>query len=127
MNLDFPRVFGTESIFAFRCMFWWGNHFSFTLHLQGEAYSEQAARLAENKSRLEGKGYYLCVNASPWEYHFGPDNYKPLEEISASAFALNSMSQKSFIKISRRLELDDYKAIVSFGSETFRELMDCLG
>ena len=38
MVLDYPRQFSKESIFTFRSMFWWGNGFSFTLHLQGHAW-----------------------------------------------------------------------------------------
>src|ERR1035437_2728368 len=35
--LDYPKNFSKESIFSFRTMLWWGNFFSFTLHLQGKA------------------------------------------------------------------------------------------
>lgn len=126
LNMDFPRVFGTESIFAFRSMTWWGHPFSFTLHLQGEAYSALAGRLIVNINKLKGKGYYVCVNTSPWEYHFGRDNYLPIDEINLSDVPFNPGDKKSFIKLSRRLNLDDYQAIVPFGSETFRELISCL-
>lgn len=126
VNMDFPRVFSTDSIFAFRSMFWWGNHFSFTLHLQGEAYNDMAGNLAAHAHRLQGKGYFQCVNDSPWEYHFGRDNYQPIEEVSAAGKINADPDHKSFIKISRRLELDDYQTIVAFGTETFRELLDCL-
>jgi hypothetical protein len=123
INLDFPRVFGTDTIFAFRTMAWWGNPFSFTLHLQGKAYAEKAGRLIKNLDRLNGKGYFICVNASPWEYHFGRDNYVPVEQRVPD---LNPGDESAFIKLSRRLNLDDYLDIVTFGTETFRELMDCL-
>ena len=35
--LDYPKHFSKDSIHAFRTMFWWGNFFSFTMHLQGKA------------------------------------------------------------------------------------------
>jgi len=34
--LDFPRVFTTKDVFAFRTLIWWGNLISFTLHLKGK-------------------------------------------------------------------------------------------
>jgi len=126
VNMDFPRQFGTKSIFAFRSMFWWGHGFSFTLHLQGEAYAAMARGLAAKIRLLEGKGYYLCVNDSPWEYHYGEDNYRLLDEILVSGELGYWAPDKQFIKISRRLELHNYMDIVRFGSETFGELLRCL-
>src|SRR5258708_37260851 len=41
--LDYPRIFSEEDIFAFRSMFWWGKHFSFTIHLSGK-YLEPVKR-----------------------------------------------------------------------------------
>ena len=34
MVLDYPTLFTNESSFSFRTMFWWGNFFSSTLHLE---------------------------------------------------------------------------------------------
>src|SRR5665213_395457 len=34
--LDYPRVFSGNDAYAFRSMFWWGNYFSFTIHLAGK-------------------------------------------------------------------------------------------
>jgi hypothetical protein len=39
--LDYPRTFSAENIFAYRTMFWWGKEFSFTLHLQHAAKSNE--------------------------------------------------------------------------------------
>jgi hypothetical protein len=126
VNMDFPRVFGTDCIFAFRSMFWWGNHFSFTLHLQGQAYTELAETMAANAHRLEGKGYFRCVNNTPWEYHFSQDNYRPIDEVITAGHAEALPADQTFVKISRRLDLDEYQSIVAFGTETFRELLGCL-
>ncbi|HXL58576.1 MAG TPA: hypothetical protein VN958_20075, partial [Chitinophagaceae bacterium] len=34
--LDYPRYFVKDDAFAIRCLFWWGNFFSITLHLAGK-------------------------------------------------------------------------------------------
>ena len=43
--LDYPKHFSKDSVFAFRALFWWGNFFSFTLHLQGKALEKQRKKL----------------------------------------------------------------------------------
>ena len=32
--LDYPRFFYRDDVFAIRTMFWWGNYFSITIHLE---------------------------------------------------------------------------------------------
>ena len=39
MVLDYPRFKEGDNLLLFRSMFWWGNYFSVTLHLQGELAS----------------------------------------------------------------------------------------
>ena len=45
--LDYPRFKKGEELILFRTMFWWGNYFSVTLHLQGNLASHAFANLSQ--------------------------------------------------------------------------------
>ena len=115
--LDYPRLFSTNSIFAFRSMFWWGHEFSFTLHLQGQAFEKYKKSLNENFSHLPGKEVYFCVNDAPWQYNFDKENYLPLEEIIDRR---EELFTKPFIKISRKLNVDEYANAYDYAIESFK-------
>ena len=42
--LDYPAFFDKENIFTVRTIFWWGNFFSVTLHLDRKSTSELQSR-----------------------------------------------------------------------------------
>ena len=121
--LDYPRSFNSKSVFAFRSMFWWGNGFSFTIHLQGEALEEQRAHLLSNWKNLKNKSFLICVNNTPWEYHFGDDNYRELEGFSEQEIE-DKIRTDGFLKFSRKMDTNSYREILSFGTETFRLLIE---
>ena len=132
MVLDFPKYFTKESVFSFRTMCWWGNFFSFTLHLQGKALEEYRAGLTPSVPARAGKGeggihflkkrnINICVNNNPWQYHFEKDNYIPVDKLSDRELE-KILLEKEFIKISRKIPLKDYKTIVNFATKTFQYL-----
>lgn len=121
--LDYPKLFGKTSVFSFRTMFWWGHHFSFTLHLEGEALEERRDALIKNSSRLKDKGFYICVHHSPWEYHYETDNYCALEKTPNLEEVLQA---SKFIKLSRKLSLYEWEETEAFAVETFVTLMNAL-
>jgi len=123
--LDCPRVFTTETVFAFRSMFWWGNEFSFTLHLQGKALEAVRNHLFSNMNMLKGKNFFFCVNDTPWEYLFEESNYKNLDELLSGKKELTERPG-NFIKLSRKVELDRYNEVVTHGLETFDLLINML-
>src|ERR1035437_5181109 len=53
--LDYPKFFSKESISSFRTTFWWGNFFSFTMHLQGKALEKRRNILCKNLTALKKK------------------------------------------------------------------------
>ncbi|MCK5457888.1 MAG: hypothetical protein KAI45_12235, partial [Melioribacteraceae bacterium] len=71
VTLDFPSTFEKENVFAYRTMFWWGNFFSGTLHLQGEYLELHRAKLLSNFDMLLHQDIYICDGETPWEYHYG--------------------------------------------------------
>lgn len=122
--LDYPKHFSKTSVLAFRTMFWWGNFFSFTLHVQGKALEEWRRKKAplllspEGRKLFSEKGIYICVNDTPWEYHYQKDNYLPIKNISDTALK-KMILKKDFIKLSARMPVKRYKELNTFCKEAF--------
>jgi len=117
MVLDYPRKFTTETVFAFRSMFWWGKEFSFTLHLQGEAWLNYKKVISEKISLLSGKNFYACINASPWQYHFEADNYLLLDDL-LNGNKTEELFGKDFIKLSRKIPIAEFENVPSHAADT---------
>ena len=126
--LDCPRVFSSETVFAFRSMFLWGNEFSFTLHLQGRALEEIRPKMLEHISSLKRQNFFFCVNDTPWEYFFEEKNYASLDDLLSNKHdeLKQLILSKEFIKLSRKLEPREYDQTISYGLETFEKLMHVL-
>ena len=113
--LDHPRLFTKEEVMAIRTLFWWGRSFSVTLQLSGQYKDRFAGALlshyttvrqqAEQPAPVPGDpGYYICVGDSPWDHHFGPENYRPAETCSRDEWE-KLILDKPFIKLSRKIPL----------------------
>lgn len=123
--LDAPRHFNRHDLMVFRSMFWWGHEFSFTLHLQGSYLHQYLAALLSHIHTIQQQDVYICVNSSPWEYHFDEDNYVPASSLKPEAI-MEHARQFDFIKISRTLTLEDIAQGPAFGWETFELYMGWL-
>jgi hypothetical protein len=121
--LDYPKHFSKDSVFAFRTMFWWGNFFSFTLHLQGKALSERREELIQQIPSLKKKSIYVCINSDPWQYHYRKDNYLPIDKFTDRELR-KLFTEKEFVKLSRKMPLKDYKNLRAFCREAF-EILAC--
>jgi hypothetical protein len=104
--LDYPAEFNGEHIFTFRTMFWWGHFFSATLHLQGDHLEEYRAAIEKNIAKLLNQSIYIGINKSPWEYHYGKDNYVLLE-INHDTH----IQTCDFLKLSQKYELTDWQMV----------------
>jgi len=104
LMLDYPRDFNRENIFAVRTMFWWGNFFSITFHLSGIHKKGAAEEIVRSYEQLKKNGWYSCVNDNQWEHHFENSNYKPLSEISPTAFKA-FIRNNHFIKLANKIPL----------------------
>ena len=117
--LDYPKYFSKDSVFAFRTMFWWGNFFSFTLHLQGKALEERRKILIKKIPDFKKKDIYICVNQDPWQYHYKKDNYLPIDKFS-DAELKKIFQEKEFLKLSAKLPIKEHKKLNTFCKESFR-------
>jgi hypothetical protein len=121
--LDYPRQFSTQSIFAFRTMFWWGHEFSFTLHLQGDSLEKYRKTIFNNSEKLIDHDVFFCVNDTPWQYLFEKENYVPIEELTNRS---EELLTKPFLKLSRRLPVDAQEKVQQYCYETFKLFMELL-
>jgi hypothetical protein len=119
--MDFPKLFERENVFAVRTMCRWGHEFSVTLHVQGASLQplrkDVYSRLG---SFLPGETYF-CVNRTPWEYHFGEDNYRLLSELDEAAVKRHT-EKAGFLKVAVRLELAEWRKLSEFAGDMIRRI-----
>lgn len=105
--LDYPRLFKQEHVFAIRCMFWWGNFFSVTLHLSGIYKKQSESSLAASFPKLKKERIYCCINDDQWQHHFEKDNYTSLYNWSENDYK-TFVNRKAFIKLAKRIPLEQW-------------------
>jgi len=121
VTLDFPSIFEKQNVFAYRTMFWWGNFFSATLHLQGKYLEQHRTKLLSNFDMLLHQDIYICVGETPWEYHYGKDNY-----VKSSEKHKEIIENSPFIKLSKRIPLEQIESIPQISSSFFLYLATLL-
>lgn len=123
--LDFPRLFHQEDVMAVRTMVWWGHEASCALHLQGAPLERRRGRLAAAWGALVEGGYWLCVNDTPFEYHFGESNYLPCARAGEAVF-MDKARNAPFVKLSRKAPLsrwDEFPGMAESCLELYLGLM----
>jgi hypothetical protein len=116
--LDYPKYFSSDSVLAFRTLFWWGNFFSHTMHLEGKELDKKRNLLIQNWKSFRKKNIYLCVNDTPWQYYYKKDNYIAIERFSETELK-KFFIEKNFIKLSRKTPLKEYKKLKKFSKDSF--------
>jgi hypothetical protein len=119
--LDYPATFSKEDIFAFRTMFWWGNFFSCTLHLQGKPLEQYRFDILEKIDWLVKNEYFVCIGETPWEYHYSSDNYKFL-----SRNDIDAIEKCRFLKLSKKIELDKWEVLPEFSTSCLSHFLKIL-
>jgi len=109
--LDYPKLYSKTNSFTFRTMFWWGNFFSATLHLEGESVDKFKFKIIQNADQLLNDQIYICINDSPWQYHYEKDNYLLLTKSN-----LSIIKELKFIKLSKKFNLEQYSYIPALSS-----------
>ena len=118
MVLDFPSSFSKNNIFAFRTMFYWGNFFSNTLHLEGEYLESSRQILYAGTASLIESNVYISTGKTPWHYHFEPDNYIALAQDNCS-----KLLHDKFIKLSTKIELDKWHKLPEMSAGYLQKLL----
>lgn len=123
--LDYKAHYTKTNIFAYRTLFWWGNFFSFSLHLQGSYLEIFRNKLLANSANLKATDFYICINETPWQYDFSDNNYVKLSVLNG--VDLNELlNHKSFIKIGHKINLDEFNRINEIGVGTFEKMLSLL-
>lgn len=106
--LDYPRLFGSENIFAIRTFFWWGNYFSITFHLKGIYKEMFIHKIKTNISLLIKNNFYICIHEDEWQHAIDDiNNYLPLALINESD--INKIfAQQNFLKFSAKINFDKW-------------------
>lgn len=120
--LDYPRYFDRENIFAVRTMFWWGNFFSCTLQLSGIYKERYMPGIIAAFDQLQSENFYISHNSSQWDHHFGEDNYTALNELNIIQFS-NHLQSHPFIKMAKKISLDNWDTIDEKLFDTYRLLI----
>jgi hypothetical protein len=127
MILDYPRVFKHEDVFAFRSLCWWGNHFSFTVHLGGKYLTQWNDKISLVMDDLKGKSIYICIADSPWHHHFEKENYILTDElISKNHSGTDHICGKNFLKLSIMLPLNEISFIEQKAVDFFKTLLTAI-
>ncbi|HYV94968.1 MAG TPA: hypothetical protein VE978_24550 [Chitinophagales bacterium] len=116
--LDFPRLFSSERMFAFRTMVWWGNFASCTLLISGEQLSSAKENLLHHLSVLKRQEVSVCVNASPWLHHFENENFLSLHLLSKKETA-SILARQEFLKVARKIPVSQINRLPVFSAESF--------
>jgi hypothetical protein len=123
MVLDYPRFFDRENIFAFRTLFWWGKFVSFNLHLSGRYCEQFSETILQNIKKNIPPQTYWYVNAHPWHHDFTSDNYLLIKKENTKTILPN---ENTFLKISRKLNLDKIELIEKEGEKSFEIFLKLL-
>ncbi|WKK84798.1 hypothetical protein QYS48_22215 [Marivirga arenosa] len=102
--LDYPAYFSKEDIFAYRTMFYWGNFFSSTFHLQGDYLNKFGDLFIDHFKSDEST--YFCINRKPWDYHYEKSNYVKFHTLSLTEIS-DHIDETGFIKISKKFPVEE--------------------
>lgn len=119
--LDYPRYFVKDDTIAIRTFFWWGNFFSVSLQLSGVFKTAAMNTLVQQYEWLREEAYFICVEDDPWEHHFETINFIPIRELTAEQFS-GILLRKPFVKIAKKIPLDQWKDVPGFIVDTFTGL-----
>ena len=119
--LDYPAYFTKADIFAFRTMFWWGNFFSCTLHLQGISLEKYKENLVSSLEILKQHDFYISCGDTPWQYHYGSDNYVLLSTIDQT-----HIINARFIKLSKKIPLSDWSEVSKQATSFLKMVLNVL-
>ncbi len=125
--LDYPRRFTQTDVLACRTMFWWGQHVSFTLQLQGYSLGRFRQSLINNYPTLNQPGVYVSVGHKPWEHHFDADNYTPIIEAAPNPEAWAAlMQERTFVRLAAKAPLSELEQTPELALQWYKVFINAL-
>lgn len=120
--LDYPAIFMKDNCLAIRTIFHWGNHISIHLHISGKYLDDISDSICKKWESIQSHGFFVCVNTTQWEHHFGEDNYIPATGVSSNEF-IALIKQKSFCKLAKKIPLQEWNHVHSFIQNSTKEIL----
>lgn len=121
--LDYPRNFSGAHIFAIRTLFWWGNHFSLQVLLQGH-FLQMLNVTAMLHSGSRNK-WFFCTGNTPWQHHFERDHMMPVGILTPEIIQ-KQKDEHSFFKIGTKLPVAEWEEAEAFLNSSFGEALTFL-
>ena len=119
--MDYPAAFERDHIFALRTMFWWGHFISITLHLSGRYKNAFAENIFVHGRKMP---FFIVAGEEEWEHHFEEDNFKLFSSLTLEE--IEAVSQKHYLKIALRYELQDWNRMQELLPVGYREVAKLL-
>jgi len=121
--LDYPRVFTSSETFAIRSMVLWGHFYSFTFHVAEGIQKKIADRLLSSQHHFPN--FYICVNETPWEYHYSRNNYIKISDLNTEILQ-DILHKKPFLKLSIKHNLSTFNESKDHGSLFLRKIFSLI-
>jgi hypothetical protein len=118
--LDYPSVFSKEKIFSIRTLFWWGNFFSISLHVSGEAWN-MITNFDEGIRFLNSQDFSVSLNENEWEHHFEPNNFVKIRNLSQKEIL--KLADNKFFKIAKKTDLQKWDSAATFLEKSFKDII----
>jgi hypothetical protein len=118
--LDYPRLFKQDRVAAIRTLFWWGNHFSITLHLQGMHQEKYASTIQSAIAEGKFDEWVIQVDGDAWQ-HALENPYEPVKHDKDYM-----LLQRSFVKLAKKTPLHQWDHIVQLTTIEFEKLLAIL-
>ena len=123
--LDYPRLNSSKSLFLYRTMFWWGNFFSCTIHIKGDFLNEIRNSLSLHYDTFQKSDLLIFKGEDEWVHDLGNKGYKPISNLNSSTWN-RIIKEQEFIKVSKRISLNDYSQLVQTSSKMFNTFLNSL-
>jgi hypothetical protein len=117
--LDYPRYFTREQVLAIRCFCWWGNYASITLQLSGSYMDRYRPAVEAFWQTAEAKDWYWGVGENAWIHDLNSKAYLPWP-------AQEDRSQQGWLKIAKKIPLEQWDLLPDWYPAQYRLLMDLL-
>ncbi len=120
--LDYPAIFNQkEGVLAIRTMFWWGNGFSMTLHVNGELLQRYRDALMNNLEKMRLLDGYFGINEDQWQHHYEESNYCETKDLNREM--LEKCFNKGFLKLSLRLPVEEHRSLIAWSAKNAKVLL----
>ncbi len=124
--LDYPRCFKKDEVVAVRNMILWGSFLSTTFQVSGSIIENVKPKILNSIEKLKDPdNWFVCVNNSPWEYHYELNNYVQISTLSDQQFT-KIIDDHPFIKLSKRHDLKVIPHLSEVIKGNFQEIISLL-